>query len=129
MARAIEGRLARLTTKRARRDSAAGVDDDALRARKTVRAFVRDGLLRAGIDPECAAALRQGGPLDQAGEPDTALEEEPAVSDDGGLAGVFSARIAGIARRFEDGHEPDFASASLAELLAWCICRREPCYP
>jgi hypothetical protein len=129
MPRAREHRLARLAAKSGRLDSAAGLDGCTSRARNRVRAFVRDGLLRAGIDPECVAALQQAGPPDQSGELDTALEEEPAVTDDAGLAGVFSGRIAGIVRRFEDGHAPDFASASLAELLAWCVYRRGSCDP
>jgi hypothetical protein len=39
------------------------------------------------------------------------------------LAGVFADKIGQIARRYEDGSKPDFANASLAELLAWCISR------
>jgi hypothetical protein len=127
MPRAREDRLARLTAKNARLDSAADQNGCTLRARNRVRAFVRNALLRAGIDPECVSALKAKGAVDQAAEFDTKLEKEPAVNDDGGLAGVFSARIAGIARRLEDGHEPDLASASLAELFAWCLYRRGPC--
>jgi hypothetical protein len=126
MRRARDDRLARLTAERTRRDSATGLDDCTPRAWNRVRAFVRDGLRRTGIDPECAAALRRGAAADQAAELDTRLEDEPAVADPDGLAGEFRARIAGIARRFEDGHEPDFVSASLAELLAWCLYRRGP---
>ena len=88
---------------------------------------MRDGLLQAGIDPECAAALRRGAAADQVTELDTRFEDEPAAVEPDGLAGEFRARITGIARRFEDGHEPDFASASLAELLAWCLHRRGTC--
>jgi hypothetical protein len=54
-------------------------------------------------------------------------EEELRVGDDDGLAGIFRLKIADIARRFRDGHEPDFASASLAELFAWCVARRDSC--
>jgi hypothetical protein len=127
MRRARDGRLARLSAESARRDSATGLDDCTPRAWSTVRAFVRDGLLRAGIDPQCAAALRQGAAVDHTTELDTRLEDEPVAADLDGLAGEFKTRIAGIVRRFEDGHEPDFASASLAELLAWCLSRRGPC--
>ena len=127
MRRARDGRLSRLAAERTRRDSATDLDECTPSAWSMVRAFVRDGLLRAGIDPECAVALRPSGAADQAGERDIGLEEASALDDHDGLAGEFRARIGGIARRFEDGHEPDFASASLAELLAWCLYRRGPC--
>ena len=127
MRRARDDRLARLTAERTRRDSATGLDDCTPRAWNRVRAFVRDGLLQAGIDPECAAALRQGAADDELAELDMRFEDEPAAVEPDGLAGEFRARITGIARRFEDGHDPDFASASLAELLAWCLHRRGPC--
>ena len=127
MRRARDGRLARLATERTHRDSAISLDDRTPRAWNTVRAFVRDGLLRAGIDPQCAAALRRGAAADETAELDTRLEDEPGAADADGLADEFKARIAGITRRFEDGPEPDFAAASLAELLAWCLHRRDPC--
>ena len=131
MPRVRDGRLARLTAESTRLDSTAGLDDCTLRAWNTVRAVVCDGLLRAGIDPACAAALREGGAahMTELGDGLEAWrgEEGPAVGDHDGLAGVFTAKIGEIARRFEDGHEPDFASASLAELLAWCLYRRGSC--
>ena len=127
MRRVRDGRLSRLAAERTRRDSTTDLDECTPRAWSRVRAFVRDGLLQAGIDPECAAALRQGAAADQATELDTRFEDEPAAVEPDGLAGEFRARITGIARRFEDGHDPDFASASLAELLAWCLHRRGPC--
>jgi hypothetical protein len=55
------------------------------------------------------------------------LEEELASGDHDGLAGNFAVKIRDIARRFRDGHEPDFTSASLAELFAWCVARRGSC--
>jgi hypothetical protein len=55
------------------------------------------------------------------------LEEELASGDHDGLAGIFAVKIRDIARRFRDGHEPDFTSASLAELFAWCVARRGSC--
>jgi len=127
MRRARDGRLSRLAAERTRRDSATDLDGCTPRAWSMVRTFVRDGLLQAGIDPERAAALRQGAADDELEELDARFEDEPAVVEPDGLAGEFRARITGIARRFEDGHEPDFASASLAELLAWCLHRRGPC--
>ena len=55
------------------------------------------------------------------------VEEQLAVGDHDGLADIFTVKIGEIARRFRDGHQPDFASASLAELFAWCVARRDSC--
>ena len=38
--------------------------------------------------------------------------------DDDGLAGMFAGKIGDMARRYQDGHEPDVAKVSLAELYA-----------
>ena len=51
------------------------------------------------------------------------LEEDLAIGDHDGLAGIFAVKIRDIARHFQDGHELDFTSASLAELFAWCVAR------
>ncbi|HMD67005.1 MAG TPA: hypothetical protein VKG22_10210 [Stellaceae bacterium] len=132
MPRVRDGRLARLTAESTRLDSTAGLDDCTLRAWNTVRAVVCDGLLRAGIDPACAIALKLGeSAIDMADLGDRhelgRREEELAAGDHDGLAGIFSARIGDVVRRFRDGHEPDFGSASLAELFAWCLSRRGSC--
>jgi hypothetical protein len=132
MRRVFDGRLARLTAERTRFDSTIGLDRCTLRALNTVCDLVRDGLVRAGIDPENATALQLGGMatcmMDIAGTPALwRLEEESAIGDHDGLAGIFALKIRDIARRFEDGHEPDFTSASLAELFAWCVARRDSC--
>ena len=132
MRRVRDGRLARLAAERTRFDSTTGLDRCTLRAWNTVCDLVRDGLVQAGIDPESATALQLGGMA--AHMTDIAdmlevrrLEEELAVGDHDGLAGIFAVKIGDIARRFQDGHEPDFASASLAELFAWCVARRDSC--
>jgi hypothetical protein len=128
MRRVFDGRLARLAAERTRFDSTTGLDRCRLRAWNTVCDLVRDGLVRAGIDPENATALQLGGMTDIAGT--LALqcfEEESAIGDHDGLAGIFAVKIRDIARRFEDGHKPDFTSASLAELFAWCVARRDSC--
>ncbi len=108
-----------------------GLDRCTLRAWNTVCGLVRDGLVEAGIDPESATALQLGGIAAHLTDGETLegrrLEEELAVGDHDGLAGIFAVKIGEIARRFRDGHEPDFASASLAELFAWCVARRDPC--
>jgi len=130
MQRVYDTRLARLKAQNTRLASTDGLDDCALRAWSIVRAVVRNGLAEAGIDPACAAALRPGCAADMA-EPERfevlRVEEEWATSDDDGLAGEFATKIGDIARRFRDGHTPDFASASLAELLAWCLSRKGSC--
>jgi hypothetical protein len=131
MRRVFDGRLARLAAQKTQFDTTVGLDGCTVRAWKTVCGLVRDGLAEAGIDPETATALRLGrlaahmtgdeldGPRQEA--------EELAADDHDGLAGVFTVRIRAIARRFRDGHEPDFAAASLAELFAWCVARRGSC--
>jgi hypothetical protein len=79
--------------------------------------------VQAGIDPESATAVQLGGMAAHV----TDIEEDLAVGDQDGLAGIFREKIGDIARRFQDGREPDFASASLAELFAWCVARRGSC--
>jgi hypothetical protein len=77
-----------------------------------------------GIDPARARALSLA--TDSHPIPASAAREEfqgSAVSDDDTLAGRFAEKIGKLAQRYEDGHEPDFDRASLAELLAWCLAR------
>ena len=143
MARARKERLfAEITAKADSRDSPTGRDRGALGALAAVCAFVRDGLVRAGIDPARARALRQApspppAAADASAIPadrrsgvisvDDQAEEvgEFVVEDADGLAAIFTDRLGALVRRFDDGHEPDFANASLAELLAWCLVRAE----
>ena len=130
MRRAFDGRLVRLAAERTRFDSTTGLDRCTLRAWNTVCRLVRDGLVEAGIDPERATALQLGGIAAHMTDhrlEGRHVEEELAVGDHDGLAGIFTVKIRSIARRFRDGHEPDFASASLAELFAWCLARRDSC--
>lgn len=130
MRRVFDGRLSRLAAERTRFDSTMGLDRCTLRAWNSVCGLVRDGLVEAGIDPERAAALQLGGIAAHMTDDmleGRCLEEDLAVSDHDGLAGIFTVKIRDIARRFRDGHEPDFASASLAELFAWCVARRDSC--
>jgi hypothetical protein len=94
--------------------------------------LVRDGLVQAGVDPASATAVQLGGMAahltDIADKPELRRrEEELAAGDDDGLAGIFTVKIGEMVRRFRDGHEPDFAAASLAELFAWCLARRGSC--
>ena len=132
MRRVFDGRLARLAAERTRFDSTTGLDRCTLRAWNTVCDLVRDALVQAGVDPENATALQLGGMAacmtDIVTTPELRrLEQELAISDHDGLAGIFAVKIRDIAQRFRDGHEPDFARASLAELFAWYLARRDPC--
>ena len=132
MPRVRDGRLARLAAERTRFDSTTGLDNCTLRAWNTVCDLVCDGLVQAGVDPEGATAVQLGGMAahmtDIADTPELRrLEKELASGDHDGLAGIFAVKIRDIARRFRDGHEPDFTSASLAELFAWCVARRGSC--
>ncbi len=86
-----------------------------------VCAFIRESVAQAGIDPAQVGALRLAPPPDPL--PDGEPQEEFVLCDGDGLASVFAEKIGQMARRYEDGHEPDFANASLAELFAWCISR------
>ena len=132
MPRVRDTRIARLAAERTRFDSTTGLDNCTLRAWNRVCGLVRDGLVQAGVDPESATAVQLGGmaaPMtDIADKPELRRrEEELAAGDDDGLAGIFTVKIGDIARRFRGGYEPDFASASLAELFAWCVARRGSC--
>ncbi|MGA7862790.1 MAG: hypothetical protein WCA23_02125, partial [Stellaceae bacterium] len=132
MPRVRSTRLARLAADRMRIDSTTGLESCTPRAWNTVCNLVREGLVQSGIDPEIATAVQLGGMAGHRAEFDDTLElerfeEELAVGDHDGLAGIFIVKIEDIARRFRDGHEPDFASASLAELFAWCVARRDSC--
>ena len=132
MRRVRDARIARLAAERTRFDSTTGLDNCTLRAWNRVCDLVRDGLVQAGVDPERATAVQLGGMAahmtDIADNPEVGRrQEELAVGDHDGLAGIFAVKIRDVARRFRDGHEPDFASASLAELFAWCVARRDSC--
>ena len=132
MRRVRDTRLSRLAAERTRFDSATGLDCCMLRAWSTVCGIVRDHIVQAGIDPACVAALQLGGTVSVMADPGEVLEgacvaAELTAGDHDGLAGIFAARIGETARRFRDGREPDFGSASLAELFAWCVARRESC--
>jgi hypothetical protein len=134
--RARENRLDQLAADDARKAAAADLDHGVLEAWAAVCAFVRDGLVRAGIDPACARALQLAHCRDPFYQPDPA--PQAAESSDGkprvwegavtresdSLADLFAEKIGALARQYEDGREPNFANASLAELFAWCISRQ-----
>jgi hypothetical protein len=112
-------RLVRIAAKADDTDSSEASDHTLPNALSAVRALVRRRLVERGIDPERVGALRLAPPQELLRAAES--EEEFVLSDRDGLAGVFAEKIGEVARRYEDGHEPDFANASLAELLAWCL--------
>ena len=121
MARARRTRLARMAAQAGCFDSAQATERASLVARAAACTLIREKLAQAGIDPEQVGALRLAPPVSPllGGEAQDAF----VLSDGDGLAGVFADKIGQIARRYQDGSKPDFANASLAELLAWCISR------
>jgi hypothetical protein len=121
MARGRDTRLARITAKTEGIDSSETIDRTIPNALSAVRALVRRRLVERGIDPERVGALRLAPPQEMLHAADAG--EEFVLSDHDGLAGVFAEKIGQVAGRYEDGREPDFANASLAELLAWCLVR------
>jgi hypothetical protein len=138
MARARSTRLTRLAVSTARADSPASFDRMALQAWAIVADVVRDGLVEAGIDPAGVRALHLTADPGCDPIPPRSQRRQGAAGDDGepfdkfvapdsdGLAAVFAARIGAIVRTCGEGREPDFANASLAELLAWCLSRQTP---
>ena len=117
-----------------------------LRARVAIGALVRDGLAQLGVDPARAHGLRLA---DEAASRLASLGETPeprqadligfpslrsaggarkqfaggAAPGSDGSTERFTAKIAHVMGRYDDGREPDFAAASLAELFAWCLAR------
>ena len=131
-----EARLGRAIRKARRAERAALDPDGAVRARAAIAAAVRWSLLRSGLDPDRAPALRV---CDEetaalAAVPDTAgslpAEQRTPPCGGGAPAGApsrFDAAIGRLAARYRDAGavEPDLARASLAELFAWCLARAE----
>jgi hypothetical protein len=120
--RARDSRVARLEEAAANDAAVKGLDRCTPRAWRTVCAIVREELMRSGIDPARATALRLGEARDtpELGRAD----EEFEIPCGDSLAAKFATKIADNARRYEDGHEPDFGNASLAELFAWSLAPR-----
>jgi hypothetical protein len=130
--RGRDTRLTRLASPAARADSAELLDRCARRARLRVCAIVTDRLMRSGIDSATARALRRGEATREQGTLADGLSTrsprdaatEPFDNDV--LAGKFAAKIGDMARRYQDGSEPDVGEVSLAELYAWCLARPPP---
>lgn len=122
MTRARDNRLARLAKEAANDDNAKSRDRCLSATWRKVCAIVREELMRSGIDPARVPALRlceahQGSEVNPS-------REEFVQPDGDALAATFVAKISNIARRYENGHELNFAKASMAELFAWSLSRR-----
>jgi len=138
VAQGRSNRLVRLEAPDTSADSVNAVDRAVLGARALVCAIVRDKVAQSGIDPTTVQALRLAPEFDPAAAMplrDARRREKPnedvirkafaefAASDGDSLAGLFAAKISEMTCHYEDGHEPDFANASLAELFAWCLAK------
>jgi hypothetical protein len=117
-------RLVRIKTNSDHKASSKASDRDGPGALAAICALIRRRLIEKGIDPERAAALRLSPPAEPRQISDDA--EEFVLSDSDSLTGLFVEKIGAIAGRYQNGDEPDFAQASLAELLAWCFATASP---
>jgi hypothetical protein len=117
-------RLDRMNAKADHTDSSQASGRDVAGALAAVSALVRRRLIEKGIDPERVGALR----LFPAAEVRQISDagEEFVLADRDSLAAQFVEKIGAMAGPYHDGHEPDFAHASLAELLAWCFATGKP---
>jgi len=122
VARALDNRLARLAEAAEREDAAKSFERSVATARQKICAIVREELMRSGIDPAQVPALRLC-PTHHVPETEL-IREKLVLSGVDPSAATFAAKIGAVARRYEDGHEPNFAKASMAELFAWCLSRR-----
>ncbi len=110
MRRALEQRLERLAAWFNHEKEHAEREDEAFALRRTIAAMVRDGLSRAGIDPDTVPVLRRveaspASPPVRARRPPSELR-------------LLYERL----RRYRDGPPPDPAKASLMQLFAaYCM--------
>lgn len=137
-------RLSRLIERVEEKHAAAVIRDEAeavrhrglLRARVKVGAIIRARLESCRLDPACATQLRL---IDEAeaalsAVPDTSeLQQMDAESeallfpqrDVQAAVEALSAKMAAMAGRCSRTENPEFASASLAELFLWSIGHRD----
>jgi hypothetical protein len=126
--------MARLAGHSTANDAATAWHIETLRARVKIGMVLRQALGELGIDPATVAMLRIA---DEAAQ-ELAVTADgaegldsgappPAAGDqsDNASAAEFEARIDASSRGYRDGQGIDFARASLAEALAWCIARLE----
>jgi hypothetical protein len=138
MRRAREAQMARLAVRSTAADDAAAWRIATLRARVKLGTVLRQALVELGIDPATVKMLQiaDEAARELAATPDGAegldAGAPPPVADDpcdDDSATAFEARIAGSVQRYRDEPGIDFAQASLAEALAWCLARLEKSSP
>jgi hypothetical protein len=126
--------MARLAARSTAADDAAAWHIATLRARVKLGMVLREALVQLGIDPATVAMLQIA---DEAAR-ELAMTADGAEGLDAGApppvaddpcdkpsAAMFEARMDGSVQRYRDKPAIDFAQASLAEALAWCLARLE----
>ena len=130
MSGARKARLARVAAVAASAEAAEIGERQRLRAIATIAAAIRAALEAQGIDPACAARLREAATAEAAlaALPDPpelrqADAAAPAGDADSGALDAFLAATGRLARRYASDCKIDLATAPLADLLAWCIAQ------
>jgi hypothetical protein len=121
MRRWLERRLARLEAAFAQTRAATAEAEEAQELHEAIIATIRIGLVRAGLDPGEAVALRRATLPEP--QPTPAVAPPDPVPPDS-LVG----RMLALAQRYRDKGmpRPNLAQASLAELFAFCIADAAP---
>ena len=124
MRRFLDTRLARVAKAKAPRDLIEARQRSLLRARAAVRTLLRQRSVQSDAGPAFAGAWQLGDAAAAAlaGIPDTQdlRETDGALlaRDYAGTEESFEAQLWRLVQHYRDGHEPDTANASPAELLA-----------
>ena len=125
-----KARLARAAAVAATADWAETAERDGLSAVATIVGAVRVALEALGIDPACAARLREAANAEAAlaALPDPSelwQTDDDAAADardaDPGALDAFRAETERLAGRYASDRTIDLATAPLADLFAWCI--------
>ena len=130
--------MARLAARSTAADDAAAWRIATLRARVKLGMVLRRALVQLEIDPATVAMLQVA---DEAARELAVTADGAERLDPGALppvagdpcddhsATAIEARIGGSVQRYPDEPGIDFAQASLAEALAWCLARLENSSP
>ena len=129
MRRFLDTRLTRVAKAKVPRDVTEARQRSLLRARAAVSTLLRE----RSIQPDAGQALAGAWLLGDAaagalaGIPDTPELRDTdgalLARDHAGAEETFEARLRHLVQHYRDGCELDAANASLAELLAGCLCR------
>jgi hypothetical protein len=129
---ARKARLARVAAVAASADAAETAERDRLSAIATIAGAVRVAFEALGIDPGCAARLREAATAEAAlaalpDPPELRQTDDDAAADAGdadpGALDAFHAETERLAGRYASDCTIDLATAPLADLFAWCIAR------